>query len=215
MYQAVIFDLDGTLIDSEPVWFEVYQQLLKKYGKGYEPEFHAQLLGRSGLDCSQRIINHYQLSTTPQELLSEREPIKERIFSVTKIQARPGIGELLKELSSAGIKLGIATASPPAYRDRVLTEVGIRQYFTEFVSGEEVKNPKPAPDIYLKVCHLFGFQAPQCLAVEDGQAGVDSAVAAGIDVLGIADGRFNDHLVGVKHLIKTFENFKAVDLEKF
>lgn len=109
----------------------------------------------------------------------------------------PGAVEFVRALHSAGHVLGLATASSKEFRERMLQGIGILECFDVCVSGNEVDNPKPAPDIYLKVAELLAVDPRECLAVEDGRAGVQSALSAGMDVLGVVDRRFNSDLPGV------------------
>ncbi len=213
MYQAVIFDLDGTLVDSEPIWFEIYLRLLAKFDRVYTTEIHGQLLGRAALEWAAWNIKHFDLSITPEKLIEERDEIRDQVFATMKFQPLPGVAKLLADLKAAGFKLGVATTSRASFRDRALTDAGVRDYFDQLISGDDVAHHKPAPDIYLKACELLGAAPSECLAVEDGQAGVDSAVAAGLDVIGISAGRFSRELHGATRIINSFTKITVEDIQ--
>lgn len=209
----MIFDLDGTLIDSEWNFFDAYSEACGKYGKVYTKELHAYQLGMAAPSCASHIVDALELPVSPEEFAAEFEVIRERIFSSRPIVSRDGVRELVIALHEAGIKLGVATASGQEYRDAALEAIGIKQYFLSFVSASEVGLGKPAPDIYLKVAELLGAEPSNTLAVEDGPAGVESARSAGMDVLGICDGRFTDSLEGTKQTVSTFVGVTLNDIE--
>jgi len=213
VYSAVIFDLDGTLIDSEWNFFDAYTEACAKYGKVYTKELHAYQLGIAAPECAAHIVNTLELPVSPEEFAAEFEVIRQRIFSSRPIVAREGVRELVIALHEAGVRLGVATASGEEYRNAALEAIGIKQYFSSFVSADQVQHGKPSPDIYLKVAELLGVEPSKALAVEDGPAGVESARNAGMDVLGICDGRFTDSLEGTKRTVSTFIGVTLNDIE--
>jgi HAD superfamily hydrolase (TIGR01509 family) len=212
MYEAIIFDLDGTLIDSERVSFEEFQKLCATFGKEFTSEQHTLLMGRSGAENNQIFRERFNVPVTDEQMISVREGIRQRMIQSGELALKPGVRKFLQELSLAGYRLGIATASSPTYRETILRSSGIIEFFEGFVSGEEVAMPKPAPDIYLAVAKKFGVDPMRCLAVEDGIVGVQSGCAAQMDVLGIRDRLFFDDLPGVKRIIDSFDEITVDDI---
>ncbi len=202
MYQAVVFDLDGTLIDSESVYFELFREICASYGKDYTIDIHRRQLGRSSEDVAHMICEEMNLPITPEAFHALREELFPVHFG-KGVPAMPGAVECVRQFRARGIPMGLATASSPEYREQMLTHIGIYDCFNAFVSGEEVQHPKPAPDIYLRACELLDVAPSMCLAVEDGNAGITSARAAGMPVLGVLDRRFNDALPQATRIINS------------
>lgn len=212
MYEAIIFDLDGTLIDSERVSFEEYQKMCAAFGREFTAADHAVLMGRSGVENNRILRERFGVPVTDEHMISVRNIIRERMIHGAESVLKPGVQAFLQQLTSAGYRLGIATSSSQAYRESILTSTGIINFFEGFVSGEEVTMPKPAPDIYIAAAKKFGVDPALCLAVEDGMAGVQSGLAARMDVLGIRDRLFFDDLPGVKRVIDSFEEITVEDI---
>lgn len=212
MYEAIIFDLDGTLIDSERVSFEEFQKMCATFGKEFTSAEHTVLMGRSGEENNRTFREVFHVPVTDEQMIAVREGIRERMIQSGESALKPGVRKFLQELVSAGYRLGIATASSPTYRETILKSTGIIEFFEGFVSGEEVAKPKPAPDIYLALAKKFGVDPVRCLAVEDGIAGIESGRAAQMDVLGIRDRFFFQDLPGVKRVIDSFEEITVDDV---
>lgn len=212
MYEAIIFDLDGTLIDSERVHFEEFQKMCAIFGKEFTATQHTILMGRSGEVNNRTFREQFDVPVTDDQMKVIRQDIRDRLIREGESVLKPGVREFLQGLSSAGYRLGIATSSSPTYREAILTSTGILGFFEGFVSGEDVAMPKPAPDIYLAVAKKFGVDPARCLAVEDGIAGIESGCAAQMDVLGIRDRFFFDDLPGAKRIIDSFEEITVDDI---
>lgn len=212
MYQAIIFDLDGTLIDSERVSFEEFKTLCAEFGKEFTAAQHTLLMGRSREANNRRFREEFNIPVTDEQMELIHQRIRARMIGSGEAALKPGVRDFLQSLSSAGYRLGVATASAPAYRESILTSCGIIDFFDGFVSGEEVAKPKPAPDIYLAVAQKFGVDPSRCLAVEDGLAGVESGRAAQMDVLGIRDRLFFYDLPGAKRVIDSFTEIAIDDI---
>lgn len=212
MYDAIIFDLDGTLIDSERVSFEEFQKMCATFGKDFSAADYSNMMGRSGADNDLTFREQIGVSVSDELMADVRKRIKQRLIADEEAALKPGAREFLQALSAAGYRLAVATASSAAYRETVLTKFGIRDFFESVVSGEEVAMPKPAPDIYLAAAKALDVDPTKCLAVEDAIAGVRSGCAAGMDVLGIRDKFFFEDLPGARRVIDSFAEIAVEDI---
>jgi HAD superfamily hydrolase (TIGR01509 family) len=181
MIEAVVFDLDGVLVDSEPVWEQVRRQVVAEHGGHWLPDAQRRLMGMSTGEWARYLS---------QDLGTGLPPPAVAATVIERMQARyregvplmPGSAEAVRRLA-ARWPLGLASSSPPVLIGAVLDGAGLRECFTATLSTEQVSRGKPAPDIYLAVTDLLGFPPGACAAVEDSTNGLRSAAAAGLQVI--------------------------------
>ncbi len=184
--QAVIFDMDGLLVDSEPVWMFVEDAMLVARGKTPSDAIHSNFVGLRMRDFWQGMCSAYELSDDIEDLCAE--VISEMTAVIPeKVTARPGARELLAYLYQRGIPCAIASSSPLEIIDATVAAQGWGYYFQTHVSGNDVPEGKPAPDIYLEAAKRLGVAPADCLALEDSPTGARAAVAAGIITYAIPD----------------------------
>lgn len=212
-YQAIIFDLDGTLIDSERIWFDEFKKMCATFGKEYRGEHHALMMGRARAENNRTFREVLGVPVTDEMLTEVRRIVHRRLFEGGEMQLKSGVKTFIELLVQKGLPLGVATSSPATYREPALAQMGILQYFSGFASAEDVKQSKPAPDIFLAVAKSLSVDPTHCLAVEDGLAGIKSGVAAGMDVLGIRDTMFFRELPGAKKVIDSFDEITVSQIE--
>lgn len=184
--EAVIFDMDGLLVDSEPVWAVAESAMMVQRGKQTDPDVQKHLVGLRMGDFLAAMIDAYSMTDTLEDLRAE---IVERMVTLipTEVQPRPGAPELLAALEARGIPCAIASSSGMAIINAVVTAQGWDRYFRTHVSGDDVPHGKPAPDIYLEAARQLGVDPAQCLALEDSPTGSRAAVAAGMICYAIPD----------------------------
>ncbi|MBD5083799.1 MAG: HAD family phosphatase [Clostridiales bacterium] len=187
MIKAVIFDLDGLLVDTELIAYQIYKDILEKYGYQFTKEEYSQnYSGKSMTVNVPHVIETYQLPWTVEKGLEEVLRAEERLLTYG-VELKPGARELLAFLKENQYKIAMASSS---IRDRalnILRENGIVDYFGQFVFGKEVEKGKPYPDIFLKACEKLGERPENCLVLEDSEAGIQAANAAGIPVICVPD----------------------------
>jgi len=178
--QAVLFDMDGLLVDSEPLWFEVEQAVMSRLGGQWTPQDQQALVGGSLhrsvdylLRRASRPASHEQVAgwlvSGMADLLAEREAV-----------AMPGAIDLLARLRAAGIPRVLVTSSERVIMDAVLASLARHDIeFDATVSGADVEHPKPHPEPYQRAAVLIGADPAHCVALEDSPNGVASALAAG------------------------------------
>lgn len=212
MTKAVIFDLDGTLIDSEPRWFETHRRILLGYGCEYDLPMHQACMGRPGKDIVARWREKYQLQVSAEELQKQRTHIFKEVFLEQGMTAKPGVVALVRALREAGMPLGLASSSGSEYIDWMLKTIGLDGAFGNPVGGDEIEHGKPAPDIFQAAARQLGIEPIDCFAVEDSPVGTESAHRAGMRILGILDKRFVDSLPLADKVVETFEDVNVEDL---
>jgi HAD superfamily hydrolase (TIGR01509 family) len=182
--RAVLFDMDGTLVDSEKLWDIAMQQLYAKFGGVMTPEVRNATVGGSAESVIKLVFDDLGLPPEPQEMAAVADWLHEITGDLfdAGLPWCEGARELLEELAGAGVPMALVTNTRRALTERALNTIG-RDYFTASVCGDEVTRGKPAPDPYRQAAALLGFDPAHCLAIEDSVTGTASAESAGCPVL--------------------------------
>lgn len=183
---AVIFDMDGLLVDSEPVWMICERDMLRKRGKDWDFEVQKHLIGMRTHDFLHGMIAGYGLTETYDELREELLNDMCRLVP-EQVAVRPGANELIALLRENNIPCAIASSSARVIIEAVVESQDWRDVFPIRVSGDDVEHGKPAPDIYLEAARRLGVAPEHCLALEDSPNGARAAVAAGMVTIAIPD----------------------------
>jgi HAD superfamily hydrolase (TIGR01509 family) len=183
MIEAVVFDLDGVLIDSEPVWEQVRRGLVAERGGHWASDAQTRLMGMSTPEWAGYLSEDLGVGLPPSEVASI---VVDRMAASYRehLPLLPGAVEAVRRLA-ARWPLGLASSAPAALIETVLQSAGLRPDFRVTMSTEQVPRGKPAPDIYLAVTERLGVTPGRCAAVEDSSNGLRSAAAAGLRVIAI------------------------------
>jgi len=181
---ALILDMDGVVIHSNPIHRRAWEVFNRRYGLETTVEMHERMFGRHNDDI---IRDFFGDGLTPAEIISrgaaKEEVYREMVGGRVEEALVPGIREFLER--HAGSLLGLATNAEPANVNFLLDRARLRPYFRVVVSGDQVENPKPHPEIYLKAAALLGLAPANCIVFEDSYVGVEAARGAGMRVVGV------------------------------
>jgi len=184
--KAVIFDVDGTLIDSMWIWKQVDIEFLGKRGIPLPERLQMEIEGMSYSETAVYFKERFNLPESLEEIKEEWRLMAEDYYK-WHIQLKSGAKEFLKLLYDKGLTLGIATSNSRELVDCMLANHGIRKYFSNIRTSCEVEKGKPYPDVYLKVAEDMGIDPCRCLVFEDTLSGVMAAKSAGMRVFAMAD----------------------------
>ena len=188
MIDAVVFDLDGVIIDSEELWNEVREGLAREHGGRWSAQAQADMMGMSSTEWSRYLHDVVGLPETPEEI--NREVLSRMLARYSeRLPLIDGAVDAVQRLA-AHWPLGLASSSNRALIDRVLEVSGLAPYFEVTVSSEEVVQGKPAPDVYLEAAGRLGVEPARSVAIEDSANGIRSAHAAGMHVVAIPNRAF-------------------------
>jgi HAD superfamily hydrolase (TIGR01509 family) len=188
MIEAVVFDLDGVLVDSEPVWEQVRREVIAENGGHWAADAQRRLMGMSTGEWSRYLSEDLGVGLPPETVATM---VIERMAARynDQLPLMPGALEAVRRLADRW-PLGLASSSPPALIESVLDAASLRSSFVTALSTEQVAHGKPAPDIYLAVAAQLGRQPERCAAVEDSSNGLRSAAAGGLHVIAIPQPRY-------------------------
>lgn len=188
MIRAVVFDLDGVLVDSEPVWEQVRRALVAERGGRWAPDAQRRIMGMSTPEWARYLSEDLGVGLPPDEVAAL---VIDRMAARYRRQVPLMDGAVVAVRRLAGRwPLAVASSAPQVLIETVLDSAGLRDSFPVVMSTEQVAHGKPAPDIYLAVTARLGYSPPECAAVEDSTNGLRSAAAAGVHVIGIPQPRY-------------------------
>jgi beta-phosphoglucomutase-like phosphatase (HAD superfamily) len=189
--QAVIFDLDGVIVDSEQVWVEVREQYVRGLGLDYPLEATRAMMGMSSPEWSGYLAEALGVPGSPAEI---NDAIVERMLVRygTEPPLIPGAVEAVRRMAERW-PLGIASSSNPELIEAVVRAAGIEDVVRVALSSESVGRGKPAPDVYLEAVRLLGVEPGAAAAIEDSEPGLRSAKAAGLRVIAVPNVHFPPH----------------------
>jgi HAD superfamily hydrolase (TIGR01509 family) len=188
MIDAVVFDLDGVILDSEQLWDEVREQLAREHGGRWSDQSQRDMMGMSSTEWSRYMHDVVGLRESPEEI---NRRVVERLLAryTERLPLIDGAVDGVRRLA-ARWPLGLATSSNREVIDRVLDVSGLASLFRATVSSEEVAKGKPAPDVYLEAARRLGVEASRCAAIEDSSNGIRAGHAAEMRVIAIPNPRY-------------------------
>jgi HAD superfamily hydrolase (TIGR01509 family) len=182
---AVIFDCDGLLVDTETAWTRAERVLYERRGVEFTIEHKRELIGTSGPVAQALVERHLSMAPGSGDTL-QREMRELALFEIKRAAPpMPGAHELVDALRAAGTPIALASNSPHMLLRPSLEGAGFAESFDAVVSAEDVETGKPAPDIYLEACRRLGADPRRSVALEDSPSGVAAAIAAGMFVIGV------------------------------
>lgn len=181
---ALIFDMDGVLIDSEPLHLLAYQKFLGEFGLTFLEEENHNFLGMKDLDCAKHLVERHKLTFTALEFVERKERVLHQLFT-EQLKMQPGVLETLENALKLNIPTVIASSATMPTIELVVELTGTRKFFRHLCSGDEVPNGKPAPDVFLLAAERLGVKPSECLVIEDTYNGVCAAKAAGMMCIAI------------------------------
>jgi len=189
MIKAIVFDMDGTLINSIPLYLAIYERALcKELGLSDCKDTILKQFGKNSRDIMLGVLEEMNIDPVKVDIDAILAGIrKEFMEGIGEILLIPGAREALERLKPK-YKIALATSSRIRYVGRILTNLGLEQYFDAVVTADEVMRAKPAPDIYLLAAKKLGVRPSECVAIEDAAPGVESAKGAGMKVIGVTTG---------------------------
>lgn len=185
--KAVIFDMDGSLVDSMWIWPEVDREYMQKYGITPPETFHKDIEGMSYVQTAQYFLDTFPvLGCSVEEVCREWTKMTRELYR-TRVPLKPGAGEFLERMESQGIRMGIATSNSRELAEEALDALHIRNYFSAVITSDEVQQGKPAPDVYLKAAGDLRVHPRECLVFEDIPNGIRAGKRAGMSVCAVHD----------------------------
>lgn len=211
MKEAFIFDMDGVIIDSEPIHIRLDKIMFNELGINIEEHELEKYIGVTNEHMWSDLIKKHNIDKSLEWLLNRALELKLNNLANEDIEPIEGIRELLKQLKSLNFKTAVASSSPLSYINAVLEKFQIKSYFDIIVSGEQVSNSKPAPDIFIKAANLLGVSESDCIVLEDSTNGVRAAKAANMLCIGFNNVNSKNQDIGLADY-KVDSIFEVVDL---
>ncbi|WP_407652315.1 HAD family hydrolase [Acetivibrio straminisolvens] len=175
--KAVIFDMDGLMIDTERLYFDVERLIARNFGKEVKDETLWKMMGRKPLEAITVFAEDLGLDISPRELLSIRDDLFVKKL-INEVEAMPGLFDILNSIRGK-LKMAIATGSPNKFLKIVLDKLKIEDYFDVFVTSDEVEKGKPDPEVYNTAAKRLGVMPAECIVLEDSSNGALAGVTAG------------------------------------
>lgn len=184
MKKAFIFDMDGVLVDSEPVHYQIMTKVFEKVGLDLSQEYRHSLIGMAGIPIWMKLCSDFKLKKTPSEYLKFHRDVFFSEIENIEIPEVKGIFNLLEMLKERQLKLAVASSSEMNLIDLFLNRLNIRSYFQEIISGADLPKSKPSPEIFILTAKRLDCLPLECIVLEDSKNGVLAAKSAQMRCIG-------------------------------
>ena len=189
MVKAVIFDMDGVVVNTEPIGYKANGALFKSLNITVPDELYATFIGSSDKNNMQKLKDLYNLEHTREELLDAKYKYYYEVFDkATDLELMPGVENLFKDLHNNGMMLLLASSATKRKIEAVFSRFGLHSYFDQIISGEDFEFSKPHPAIFEEAVAKSGFTKNECVIIEDSANGIAAANAAGVYCIGYKSG---------------------------
>jgi HAD superfamily hydrolase (TIGR01509 family) len=187
-WRGVIFDMDGLLLDSERLERDACRLVAAERGlKAIDDTFYLKVVGRNGADTQRIFLQEYGADFPYESFRTAWKEQRDELIARDGLPIKLGAVELIDDLRFRGVRLGVATSTGRCRAAQMLIQAGLHDRFDAFAFGDEVMQGKPHPEIFLKVSDALGVAPQHCLVLEDSEAGIEGARAAGMTVIAVPD----------------------------
>jgi beta-phosphoglucomutase family hydrolase len=209
--KAVLFDLDGTLLDNNEVHYKAWKKYLKDNGKEISDEdFKENISGRTNQDAVEHIYDKKMSQEEAEKYYLKKEEIYREMYK-PDIKAIPGLEKFLEDLDKHDVTMAIATSGIQVNIDFMFEHVPIKQYFDKIINSNDIEKGKPDPEIFIKTAEELGIPPENCVVFEDSIAGVQSGKAAGMKVVALTTTHSEEELSEADLVI---DDYRSIDFEK-
>lgn len=181
MLKAVLFDMDGVIVDTEPLHHKAYFGMFEHYQIEVSEKQYQTFTGQSTINVCRQLCDFFQLPNPPQELVDKKRSIFKKLFKEDPdLDLITGVKDLIQNYYDAGLTLVLASSASMGTIDSVFERFGLNPYFIDKLSGADLKASKPHPEIFQKAAQSSGFPIENCMVIEDSTSGIKAAKAASI-----------------------------------
>jgi HAD superfamily hydrolase (TIGR01509 family) len=213
MVETVIFDMDGVIVDTEPVHHYAYHQQFKQLNIHVPDEMYATFTGNSTRNVFQRLKEHFALEEEVEKLIDIKRALFNDAFDRKQdLFLLDGVEDLIRDLHRNGVQLILASSSAKVTIDRIFKRFDLYRYFTDIVSGEDFPKSKPHPAIFEHAASLSIAPKSQCIVIEDSTNGIEAAKAAGLYCIGYDS--FHSKMQDLSEADLVIRHFDELDYEK-
>ena len=185
MLKGVLFDMDGVIVDTEPLHHKAYHMMFDEVGIDVSPQLYQSFTGQSTINICRKLCNHFSLSEAPETLVQlKRNNFKHLFANDPSLTLIDGVLDIIKEYYERELKLVLASSASMMTINNVFERFDLNQYFIAKFSGADLKQSKPHPEIFEKAAYATGFERANCMVIEDSTNGIKAANAAGIFCVG-------------------------------
>ena len=213
MLKAVIFDMDGVIIDSEPMHNKAYHDMFNEVGINVSSELYQSFTGQSTINICKRLCDYFNLEESPETLVAlKRKHYKQFFESNSDLGLIDGVLDLIKDYHSNGLKLVLASSAAMTSINQIFDRFDLNKYFIAKFSGGDLKQSKPHPEIFIKAAEATGFSNEACMVIEDSTNGIKAAKAANIFCVGYDS--FHSKNQDYSEADMVIKDFKEIEFSK-
>ena len=213
MLKAVLFDMDGVIVDTEPLHHKAYNMMFESFKIEVSDALYQSFTGKSTIDTCRSLCNHFNLNENPELLVqNKRSNFADLFFNDSSLQLIDGVLDVIQDYHKNGITLVLASSASMFTIESVFNRFDLDQYFVDKLSGADLKASKPHPEIFEKAALVSGFNRNECIVIEDSTNGIKAAKTAGIYCVGFDSKHSKNQDYSLADLV--INDFKTIPFKK-